>query len=515
MTISYRIGIDSDDDGSIDWGDVDGDNLSHRVIALEWRLGMAQPYDDYPAPTYARITLRNEDQRFSPEAGSSTVQVGKILHIFSDDGLTERLHFSGFISRIEPLAGDQGQRTAVIHVEGIDAQLSQYPVRLTPQINQRADEIIANILDTVPLRRRVLKQRWILGHPGYSELSTSTRLPDITVARSLETGKTVFAYAGDTWGDGIDASRAIAAVTAAERGRFFINRDGNAVFYNRHHLLLDTTFSATFSDDMNALTYDYGAGVVSQVRVDIIPRHIGPDYTVLWLSESAQLVKAGNVRRLTVCYRDADKRQIGALEVYAPRRGIDYQFNTQEDGLGNDQTARVDLLLIQADFSAAILEIRNNSPRDVYLLPGFQLLGTPLYQGDPVTVDALDYEAQVFYGPRILEFNLPLLDSLEQADQLARFELARRRSTNGAVHSITLSAAQHATQVLERTLFDRIGISESQTGHTGDYFIIAEAHQVTQGGLRHGVTWTLESALANTFWVLNQSRLNTSSVLAY
>lgn len=514
MAIAYLVGLDRDDDGVIDWDDPD-DNLSNRVIALEWRLGMARPYDDYPALTTARITLRNSDQRFSPEANSGAFQVGQMLHILSDDGLTERRHFTGHLSRVEPRPGDHGERTAVLVAVGVDAQFVEQQVRLPPQINQRADSVIGALLDAVPLRRQVLKGRWVLGRSGFGELDTHTRLPDSPVTRTLETGKSVFSYSGDTWSDGIPASAALASVTAAERGRFFIDRDGGINFYNRHHLLLDSTSAATFADDMLALTYDYGAEVVSQVRVRLIPRYVGQPQSVLWASESPQLIAAGDVRRISVRYRDAEKRPVGALNVIPPRRGVDYQANTLADGQGSDQTAVVGIFVIEASFSAATLEIRNTGPRAVYLLPGFQLLGQPLYQGDPVVVDMLDHEAQVFYGPRTFELNLPLLDTLEQGDQVARFELARRREAAGAVRSITLSAVHQPTQVLTRTLFDRITISETQTGHTADYFIISEAHMVTQGGLRHTVTWTLESALANTFWLLNQSRLDVSTILVY
>ncbi len=514
MAISYRVGIDTDDDGVIDWDNVD-DNLSNRVIALEWSLGMAQPYDDYPAPTTARITLRNEDQRFSPEANPGAFQVGQVLHILSADGLTERRHFTGHIRRVEPLPGDHGQRTAVLIAAGVDAQFAAHQVRLPPQINQRADSVINTLLDKVPLRRQVLKGRWVLGRSGFGELGTNTHLPDITVPRTLETGKSVFAYSGDTWGDGIRASLALASLTAAERGRLFIDREGAVIFYNRHHLLRDSTSVATFQDDMTALTYDYGTEVVSLVRVGLIPRYIGPAQSVLWVSEAAQVIAAGDVRRMTVHYRDDQKRPIGALSVAAPRRGVDYQANTLANGQGSDQSAAVDIFVMEASFSAATLEIRNTGTRALYLLPGFQLLGRPLYQGDPVTIDALDHEAQVFYGPRTFELNLPLLDKLEQGDQIARFELSRRREVSGTVRSLTLSAVHQPTAVLTRTLFDRITISETQTGHSADYFIIAEAHQVTQGGLRHSVTWTLESALANSFWILNQSRLDDTTILAY
>ncbi len=120
-----------------------------------------------------------------------------------------------------------------------------------------------------------------------------------------------------------------------------------------------------------------------------------------------------------------------------------------------------------------------------------------------------------FYGPHSLHVDLPALNDIEQADSLARYELARRSVPRGRVTQLTLDARQHPAQVLARTLFDRVRVQESQTGHDSDYFIVAEAHTVDLGGSRHRVSWTLESAEANHFWLLGRDALNQTTVLAY
>lgn len=515
MAITYSVGVDGDDDGVIGWGDFDGDDFTQVVIALEWRLGLAQPYDSMAALSTATVTLRNQSRRFSPEASVSPLQPGRTLQIRSHDGVTERVHFTGMIQRVEPLAGDQGQRSAVIHAQGAEAQLSQHRVRLPPQVGQRADQVINAVLDAAPLRRRVLAGRWVLGLAGYSELGTSTRLPDITIPRSLEAGRSTFAYVGDTWHTGIAASAAIGEMAEAERGRFLINRAGEAVFYNRHHLLLDTHAQAAFSDDMRGLHYAYGEEVVSRVQVNLIPRSIGAQGSVLWRLENAQAVSAASTQRLIARFRDEDKRPVGALSLTQIMPGVDYQVNTQADGAGNDLTARVTISVIEASFSAAVLEIRNASRRDVFVLPGLELRGTPVLHGDPVTVEQASLYAQAFYGSSTVSLDLPALDSIEQADQIARFELARREKPRGVARALTLDAHLHPQAALALTLFDRITLTETQTAHSAAYFIVAEAHRVDHGGARHHVTWTLESASANTFWLLGQHRLDMETVLAY
>jgi len=120
-----------------------------------------------------------------------------------------------------------------------------------------------------------------------------------------------------------------------------------------------------------------------------------------------------------------------------------------------------------------------------------------------------------FYAPDTLTLDLPQLDSLAQARSVARFELARRRVPRGRITALTLAAGQQRAQILARALGDRVRVSEAQTGHTADYFIHAEAHEVTHSGSRHRVSWALEPADAGVFWPLGRARLGAATRLAY
>lgn len=512
MPVTYTIAIDRDDDG--DFLD-SGEDITADVLTMHWRLGMAGAHDSVAQPGTAQITVRNHSRTYSPE--NNALLPGQVLRIQSDDGSTVRTHFSGHISHVEPLPGDQGQQTAVIHAVDASAQLGQYSVRLPPQVNVRADEVIDAILDSVPLRRTKLKGYWLLGRVDHSELGTNTRLPIATIPRSLGAGQTTFDYAGDTWADGIAAIDAIGQMVEAERGRFFIDRSGQAVFYDRHVLLGDTTVAATFADDMSDMAYDYGADVVSRVQVRLIPRRVGVAGTTLWQLDSAQRLpdSAADMQQIVAHFRDDNDRPIGALTLIPPRRELDYTANTAADGSGVDVTDEVDVTLRTTDFSAAVLEVRNLAGRAAFLQAGAKLRGTPLDMGDPLLVEQTSHASLNLYSPQALLFDLPALDSIEQADSLARFELARRKTPRGRIHSLTVTNQSHEAQILARTLFDRITVQETQTAHNTDYTIVAEAHAVDLGGERHRATWTLENIAANTFWVLGRDLLNQTTILAY
>ena len=262
MPITYTVAIDRDDDG--DFAD-SGEDISADVLSLRWRLGLAQAHDSVAPPGTAQITVRNLDQTYSPEV--NPLQPGHVLRIQSDDGTTVRTHFTGHISHIEPTPGDQGQRTAIIHAVDASAQLQRYTIQLPPQMNVRADEVIDQILNRVPLRRSILKGRWLVGRADHAELGTNTRLPGVTISRSLQSGQSTFSYVGDTWADGLPAIEAIRQVCETERGRFTINCQGQAVFLDRHSLLGNISPAATFEDDMNAVVYRYGDAVFSKASV--------------------------------------------------------------------------------------------------------------------------------------------------------------------------------------------------------------------------------------------------------
>lgn len=509
---TYTVAIDFDDDGNFT---DPGEDISVDVLRLDWRLGMAAPYDSLAAPIAARITLRNQSRAYSPEFTANDLSPGKPLRIQSNDGTTTRTHFTGFITHVEPTSGDQGERLAVIHAAGPEAQLTQNRIRLPPQVNKRADEIIIAILEALPLRQTHLQGYWLLGLTGQSELGTNTRLAE-NYPRSIDEGRSTFVYAADTWLSGIAALDALRQMVESERGRLFVNRAGQIVFFSRHRTLRDVTVDATFDDNIEALEYAYGADVVNRVGVSLLPRSIGAAGTTLWTLQTPQRINPGETGflRIIVRYRDSSERPFGALTVTPPQPGVDYQANTLADGSGQDRTSQIGVLLMESSASAATLTIRNNGLDPVYLLAGARLRGMPILQGDPITLEQTDWTSVSLHGLNELAFNLPALGSLEEADQLARFELVRRKDPRGSVRRIQVSGATQLTQALSRTLFDRITVTETQTDHSADYFIIAEEHSVDLGGTRHLVSWLLESA-ASTFWIVGTSLLDQDTILAY
>lgn len=501
MPITYTISVDWNDDG--DFADISAD-----VLALDWRLGMTAPHQHVAPPAVAHVTVRSRDRRYSPEVGMLPLTIGKRLRIQSDDGTTVRTHFTGFIEHVEPKPGDHGERTAVIHVATPDAQFPQSITRLPPLVNARSDSVVLTLLDSLPLRRVGLANMWVLEVEDYGELDSATRLAsDQTIPRTAEAGISTFAYVGELWN--IPADDALRQVVESERGRFFINREGTAVFYNRHHALISSSPAATFEDDMEAVTYVYGDEFANRVRVSVIPRKVGTPNSPLWTLENAQRLPPG-VRRIVVSYRAGDGSPMGALNI----SHLNFSANTKPDGTGVSVNGVISVI-IEPGASATTLEFRNESGTTVYLLPGAQLIGTPLHIGVPIEVEHADQTSINFHGQRMLTLNVPLVDSADEADPMARYELLLHREPRGVVTALETSTRTHPQHVLARTLFDRIAITETQTGHDAEYLIVGEAHEVDLVGTRHLVRWTLERADPTLFWQIGTSTLDQTTALAY
>jgi len=321
MSITYTIAIDTNNDG--DFSD-SGEPISSNVLRLRWRLGMAQPFDSMAQPTWAEITLRNNGGAFSPER--SGMVPGQRIRIQSDDGTTVRTHFTGFISRIDPSTGDQGERTAVITAVGAEERLSVNVVRLKPLENVRADEAIGAVLDQCQLRHTVLDGMFILDEQ--STLGTH-KLAGDAIPRQFETGVSTFAYLGETWAQ-INAETAIRQLTESERGRFYIDREGDAVFLNRHHTLVNTSVDATFADDMDGLNYTYGADIRNRVQLQVTPRSIGQPDTILWQLDNAQRIAGGKTQRIAISYHDESGNPVNGRNI-----NFSYVASTSDSG-GSD-----------------------------------------------------------------------------------------------------------------------------------------------------------------------------------
>jgi len=496
MPITYTIAIDRNHDGTFE------DNITADVIDARWSLGLAQPYDSIAEISTAQLTVRNPAGDYSPERNS--LDSGTRVRITSNDGTTTRTHFTGFISHIDPTEGEWGETLAIIHLHDMQVWLADSPVLMSAQVDVTADTVIDTLLNEAVLRRAVIGGYCIIDIDGYNQIDSVDIFPAENLARQLATGLTQFAYVGDWWGETVPARQGIRELVESERGRFYINRDGEVVFLNRHYTLLTKTLSATFDDDMQGLDYSYGDNRINRLSIIMTPREIGINNTILWQLDVPQRRAQETSVILTLRFLDDLNNPIGMLEFDS----LTTVFNTSEDGTGNVIEDDVEVEILRTGFTSMQVQITNNSTQDVYLM-ALTVKGKPLYRRAPLEITVSDGEGLHIYGLQSATLNLLALSDVETAQAFAEYDLSRRKHPSGKVRTLTMTTRDHPTETLSLTLFDRIRISESHTGHSvQDYFIIAEAHHVSDGGTHHSVTWTLEPADSQRFVIVDDSTIN-------
>lgn len=500
MVVRFLIHFDHDDDGAFAL------DLTPHTLSARWRLGLNNPDDPMAALTRAEIELHDPDGRYQPDSGLLTM--GHMLRIQSDDSQTLRTHFMGQVVAISPYTGVRRLR---LTLEGPERGLWQHPARIPSMVNARADSAIAAVLDSVPLRRAALSGRSLPDHTD-TIINQCAIFPPESMPRQFEAGISRFAWL-DQAGLSPQTSAAdlLASFAACERGRFYVDREGRARFLNRHHLLSDTTVRAAFIDSA-ALEMAEGPALVNDLRVRFQPRRIGTANSLLWSASSSLRLDPGQIRLISAPYRDADGNPAGALSLIPLARGEHYRATARADGSGMDESLMVSARVAAAGSASALIELRSRAGYDLYV-HDLTLRGTPILNEPPLEIEARDSLSISQHGERRLTLDLPALSDAEDAGRIAAYELLRRADPQLRAVALSTSGHRHPDEVLSLTLFDRIRIEDSLSGHRGEYFIVAEEHVVSQAGFRHELRWLLLPADDDRFLLIDHSSVNSPRVL--
>jgi hypothetical protein len=518
MPTTWTIAIDWDRNGNFTGT---YDNVSSRATQVDWVLGARRPYQDVAEDSVLKLTLTNTDKRYSPENSASPL-TGKLVpyrpvRVQSNDGTTTRTHWTGWVESIEPSVNQYGERTVEIKAAGPGLFFTDVETSIALQENKRTDEIISALLEEVVIPP-ALTALTLLDVAGHANLNSSAYLAKTVINNSLQQGKTTLAYAADNWvrqssptdqneKDTFNVYRAIKDTVAAERGRFFFDRTGQAIFWNRHHLLTQTSVLATFDNTMTDLAYEFaGLGEFkNEIVVTCSPRTISEnDNDLLWKLDQPITIQRGETKKVGASYKDDSNNRIGGKDIKL--ENVTYSNNNKAN------------ILLQAGANRSTLEVTNPGP-GVAVLATCELRGKKITSFGRMEATSQDNRSIGFYGRRTLNMNLPSVDRLEFAQDIADFEKGRRAQPNGRVRSMTLlsdaiqGGSQHPQQ-LTRTIGDLIRIKEAQTTHDDTYFIIGEEHRLTKRGQMFETKWHLEPASDANWFMLNLSTLANTTLMA-
>ncbi len=503
--VEWQFLVDWNQDG--DFSDA-GEDITAYVLDAEWELGIKEPYGLLAHEQRAQLTLNNLDKRFSPEYsggpyyGSLVPQRNMLIRSVSGGTTT---HWRGWVDEIQPAPGVSGALTTTLTGVGAKQFFEQTVVHLPLQTDVTADEVLAQVMGKVQYPP-ALDKAWLAGIEGKSEAGVTTWASEASSAYTFETGKTTFAWVDL---DNVSAWQVVSDLVEAERGHFFFDREGKAVFWNRHHLLLINSVGGTISSGVLGMDYRYGAAMRNRIVAVCKPRSASAGTATLWQLDAAQLVRDGEEFTFRPQFSDeARGGEVTAQNVIQPNTGDGSLAYTGDLTVGDwEANARSATLTVTGGAAGANVT--------AVTVKGQAL--TTYNEQELVSSDALSITT---YGLREMRIEPNILDNADFARSIADYELSRRKTPRGEIAALSVAARDSTRQgqMVAWTMGQRIRVVDTQLAADREYFILGEAHSLKQGLKVHETTWTLEPAEANKFWragVAGYSEAGQTTVAGY
>lgn len=507
MTVTWKIEVDWYDNN---FNDTNAD-ITQYIKDASWNLGMVDEFERVAGESRFDCTLTNTDKRFSPEGTAgpyygSIVPKRRIRVRSISSALGTVTHWNGWLERITPQPGTLRERTAKLFATGSKMYLDNKQFYSPLLVNVTADQVIGTIIKKVDEYPPGMERTFVLGHPEMSILGTAI-LCDIEQGLNFQTGLSTFSYVGDNWDNGVPAMQAIADLTRGERGFFFFDRGGTAVFWDRKHIAntFQTAVGTVASGEWYSLNYSYGENIVNKAIVSVYPRTIGTatDNT-LWTLEKPFTLK--NQQEKTIRCRFTE-----------PNSDSRVSTDPATCDFTASWTPASRLIKTSATYTAQGAEITFNNTAffDEVEVTDLTITGIKITSLNKIDVVEENMESRALYGEREIRIDTGVLDDEDTARVIANTEANRRASPMGLIDSISFrgKGETNATQALSWTIGTRINIQDTQTEHNQDYIILGENHSLTNGLKTHDVDYNLMSSSRDTYFVLGKSTLGGSDLL--
>ena len=444
----------------------------------------------YAPAGVAELTMDNSEGDFSPEnAGGAyygTLDLGISVYIYEIyDGVTYDL-LTGQIEKIVPqdVAGDGGAQAFLLCTDGMDdlvGTIVETPVRTSV----KAGQLIEDILDDAAA---------------------------FVGKRDIDTGITVFDVA---FFSGKEALPQIRTVEDQERGRFYIDVDGDAQFEDRHHRILNHhTSEYDFGTKLRAITYEWSKrDLYNRIQVT------GTKYTAaitgneyIWGTEAgvaatAIIVPANGSVTIWVITPEVIESYVTPLV-----KGTHWNTNTEVDKSGADTSDSITVTEVQygkaikltftSTYNAdSFLVVPDSPPADA------DANRTAIIMGKTYTEDVIqhveEYSAsQASYRKKGMALTVPFLGDPDELRTLASFIGTRHKDPQPMAIRVTIHGRTDwptddiLKQVLSRKISDRITLASTLLGFDQDFYIEKVIHDYKQfeGKFNLDVSWVCSRA---------------------
>lgn len=378
-------------------------------------------------------------------------------------------------------------------------------------IDSTTDETLTDFFENAVIPWPYVSSSWMLGISGASELDyTAYLLPAQNT--NFDVGKTTFAFSGGAAdnGKGVQAQQFIRDVVLAEAGgRFFFNgRDGAWTFHNRHRDVENETVSATITTSrFENVSYKYGDDLINYLTINYSIRRILGANSILWSIPNTKVrVEAQSVKQYNGRYMpdDTSIARYGGYDFQPLDKSV-YSATSDADGIIPVTSG----YSISAKGGATSVEItidnRNSFPIYVFNLV---FRGTPIAWFDQQS-SYVDSQSVRRYDQRSKQpLNIKMIDDPDFAIDVLQYIVKRYSTPMGRIDNVTFLANLDATAagyLINRSIGDRITITDSAINHNADYIIIGEGHRINAQRKDHYVTWFLKPVSRDTSWVMEVS----------
>jgi hypothetical protein len=465
MPATYKVYIDWANDGTFT---APRDDVTTRV--LDARAPMTVSYGRDTARAGAPVTggesgftIDNESRDYSPENAASPL-AGQVLpgrNVYAKATLSgvDYTVFRGSLDdfQLQPEVDDQS--IVATCIDGL-SRLKGQDVTTALYRGVRTGDAIGVILDAV----------------GW------------TAGRDIDPGATLMPY---WWLDGADAFDALMELIDSEGQPALatIGSDGSFIFRDRHHRAIrtaSTSVQATWRSSgaeplvSSPATYDHGwREIINSVTYEVPIRATTFDLKVAWTAPGRLTIASGETIEV------AAQGGTAFMDAAVPVAGTDYAATSGSVNVSLSRT------------SGQTISIYLTAVGGPAVIDNLQLRARTVDTVTTVRVTVEDSDSITQYGRRAAKSERnPAWAYVYDALAVGQILVGRRAQRLPTV-TVTMIGAGHNLRLLEilnRNLSDRVRLIEAHTGLDGDCFVERIAHTISQGGLEHRATFSLEKA---------------------
>lgn len=492
--------VDWDSDGTFNDANED---ITADVMRARWSLGARNPFQSVADEATLTMKIRNTTGKYSPENATSPlaglIRPMKRVRVF--ETVTNTQLWNGWLDFPQldwQTAGDYtGKTSMTLNAIGAKTLLDKITITQDLFTNVRADEVIFDAMEQAGIFPAI-DSGWVLGNAGLGLLGETTILASNDAWRDFDEGLTVF----PDYGGGREAVGAlIGDLVNTERGQFWFDREGKAIFRNRHHTYTTTTTDYTLTDENlpTEIAYLYGDIFANSVTVTGRPRRIESSEMLWELDNPIEIAP----------------RQTAIIE--ARLRRSNGQF-ASASSLTHTATFSTGSATISITPQGGVARVSiQNTGIGIAVVSSLVINGAPRYQQNELTATAQDNDSISQYYLRESQLSLTNVYEYQTLRDIGYMEILRL-PMRGRVANFGMIALDDGVDnaVMIEDLFIGAFLVIDATAtlyHSDRYMVIGEEHELEQGGVHTARYFT--EPVKQWGWVLGTSALDSSAVLIF